>query len=55
MEMDTYSRHFVYDPVYCRNVFFWESSDAAMTYLTRRMGIDRWLHQQKSGILSFFF
>ena len=35
--------------------FFWESSDAAVTYLSRRMGIDRWLHQQKSGILSFFF
>ena len=35
--------------------FFWESSDAAVTYLSRRMGIDRWLHQQESGILSFFF
>jgi CysZ protein len=35
--------------------FFWESSDTAITYLSRRMGIDRWLHQQKSGILSFFF
>jgi CysZ protein len=35
--------------------FFWESSDAAVTYLTRRIGIDRWLNQQKSGILSFFF
>ncbi|MBC7828026.1 MAG: EI24 domain-containing protein [Chitinophagaceae bacterium] len=35
--------------------FFWESSDLAVTYLSRRVGIDRWLHQQKSGILSFFF
>jgi CysZ protein len=35
--------------------FFWQSSDAAVTYLSRRIGIDRWLHQQKSGILSFFF
>ena len=35
--------------------FFWESSDTAVTYLSRRLGIDRWLHQQKSGILSFFF
>ena len=35
--------------------FFWESSDTAVTYLSRRMGVDRWLHQQKSGILSFFF
>jgi len=36
-------------------IVFWESSDAAVTYLSRRVGIDRWLHQQKSGILSFFF
>lgn len=35
--------------------FFWESSDAAVSYLSRRIGIDRWLHQQKSGLLSFFF
>lgn len=35
--------------------FFWESSDTAVTYLSRRIGIDRWLHQQKSGLLSFFF
>jgi CysZ protein len=35
--------------------FFWESSDSAVTYLSRRIGIDRWLNQQKSGILSFLF
>lgn len=35
--------------------FFWQSSDAAVSYLSRRIGIDRWLHQQKSGLLSFFF
>ena len=35
--------------------FFWQSSDAAVSYLSHRMGIDRWLHQQKSGLLSFFF
>ena len=35
--------------------FFWQSSDAAVSYLTHRLGVDRWLHQQKSGILSFIF
>ena len=35
--------------------FFWQSSDAAVSYITHRLRIDRWLHQQKSGILSFFF
>lgn len=35
--------------------FFWQSSDAAVSYLSHRLGIDRWLHQQKSGILSFIF
>lgn len=34
---------------------FWQSSDAAVTYITHRAGIDRWLHSQGSGILSFFF
>ena len=35
--------------------FFWQSSDAAVSYLTHRMGIDRWLHSQESVILSFLF
>jgi CysZ protein len=34
---------------------FWQSSDAAVTYITHRIGIDRWLHSQASGILSFLF
>jgi CysZ protein len=34
---------------------FWQSSDAAVSYLTSRLGIDRWVHRQDSGILSFFF
>ena len=34
---------------------FWQSSDAAITYFTSRLGIDKWVHQQGSGILSFFF
>jgi CysZ protein len=34
---------------------FWHSSDAAVTYFTGRLGIDKWVHRQASGILSFFF
>ena len=35
--------------------FFWQSSDAAVSYLTHRLGIDKWVHRQESGILSFLF
>jgi CysZ protein len=35
--------------------FFWTSSDDAVTYLSHRIGIDRWLHRQKSDLLSFLF
>lgn len=35
--------------------FFWSSSADAVSYLSHRLGIDRWLHRQGSGILSFFF
>lgn len=35
--------------------FFWTSSDAAVTWLSHRIGIDRWLHNQGSGFLSFIF
>lgn len=34
---------------------FWQSSDAAVTYLTSSLGLDKWVHRQGSGILSFFF
>ncbi len=34
---------------------FWVSSDAVVSYFTRRVGIDRWLHLQSSGVLSFIF
>jgi CysZ protein len=34
---------------------FWYSSDAAVTYITHRIGIDRWLHGQASHVLSFLF
>lgn len=35
--------------------FFWASSGAAVTYLSHSLGIDRWLHRQSSGFLSFIF
>jgi len=34
---------------------FWKSSDAAVSWLTGSLGIDKWVHRQDSGILSFFF
>lgn len=34
---------------------FWESSDAAITYITSNLGFDKWVHRQESRILSFFF
>jgi CysZ protein len=33
--------------------FFWTSSGAAITYLSELIGIERWLQQQRSGLLSF--
>lgn len=35
--------------------FFWQSSDAAVSYLSKTMGIDKWLHRQQNSILSFLF
>jgi CysZ protein len=35
--------------------FFIQSSNEAVSYLSSRLGIDRWLHKQGSGILSFLF
>jgi CysZ protein len=34
---------------------FWQSSDVAVTYFTSKLGIDKWVHRQGSGLLSFFF
>lgn len=34
---------------------FWQSSDAAVTYVTSRLGIEKWVDRQDSGLLSFFF
>ena len=35
--------------------FFWSSSGSAITYLSELIGIERWLQQQRSGLLSFVF
>lgn len=35
--------------------FFIISANSAVSYLSSRLGIDRWLHQQASGFLSFLF
>lgn len=34
---------------------FLESSDAAVSYLTGMLGIDKWVRSQQSGLLSFLF
>ena len=34
---------------------FWASSDNVITYISHRLGIDRWLHRQGNYILSFLF
>ena len=35
--------------------FFWTSSGAAISGLSELIGIERWLQQQRSGLLSFIF
>jgi CysZ protein len=35
--------------------FFWTSTDNAVSFLTRKIGLDQWLSAQKSGILNFLF
>jgi CysZ protein len=35
--------------------FFWNSADAAVNYLSRVTGIEKWLHHQHSAALSFLF
>ena len=34
---------------------FWKSSDAAVSYFTSSVGLDKWVERQNSGLLSFFF
>ena len=35
--------------------FFWNSSDSAISWLSRQIGIEGWLQKQRSDILSFIF
>lgn len=35
--------------------FFWTSSDEVISYVTYRLGIDKWLQQQDNRFLSFLF
>ena len=35
--------------------FFWHSSNAAVSYLSQVIGVEKWLHKQQSAILSFLF
>jgi CysZ protein len=35
--------------------FFWSSSGQVVSYFTRTSGLDSWIHQQRSQILSFVF
>jgi CysZ protein len=35
--------------------FFWESSNTVVSWLSRVIGIERWLHHQQSAALSFLF
>ncbi len=35
--------------------FFWNSSNDAVTYLSRQIGLENWLQKQRSNWLSFFF
>jgi CysZ protein len=35
--------------------FFWTSSDEVISYITRRLGIDKWLQLHDSRVLSFLF
>jgi CysZ protein len=34
---------------------FWESSNAVVSYISGRLGIDKWVHRQDSDLLSFLF
>jgi CysZ protein len=35
--------------------FFWHSADAAVSYLSQVIGVEKWLHKQQSAALSFLF
>ncbi len=35
--------------------FFWQSANDAVSYLSRTIGLERWLQEQRSALLSFLF
>jgi CysZ protein len=46
----------LYTILFCAGMyFFWDSSNAAVTGLSKFIGIERWLHHRQSGVLSFLF
>ena len=46
----------LYTLLFCIGMYlFWDSSNAAVTWLSKFIGIERWLHHQQSGLLSFLF
>jgi CysZ protein len=46
----------LYTLLFCVGMyFFWDSSNAAVTWLSKVIGIERWLHHRQSGFLSFIF
>lgn len=46
----------LYTLLFCVGMYlFWDSSNAAVTWLSKFIGIERWLHHQQSGLLSFLF
>jgi CysZ protein len=46
----------LYTCMFCLGMyFFWDSSNAAVTGLSKFIGIERWLHHRQSGMLSFLF
>ena len=46
----------LYTILFCVGMyFFWESSNAAVTWLSGFIGIERWLHHQQNALFSFLF
>ena len=46
----------LYSILFCVGMyFFWESSNTAVSWLSRAVGIERFLHHRQSSLMSFFF
>jgi len=46
----------LYTILFCAGMyFFWDSSNTAVTWLSKFIGIEKWLHHRQSGMLSFLF